>query len=271
MFQTLQLEYVNPHIAHIKLNRPNKRNAMNLKMIEEIPQIIQELNNNSNLRCIIITGNGKHFSSGIDLKDSVFQKEIEGLDNARKGIKLYNIIKELQESMTSLEKINIPILMGVHNACLGLACELILAADYRICTKNSFFEFKEVDLGIAADMGLIQRLQINCGNQSLVRELIFSGNRFDSQTAIQLGLVSQVYENEEIMVQTLVQKAILISEKSPVAIWTIKNMLNKQKHDIILNNLDYLARINVSSIQTTDIQEALNAILLNKQPQYPKL
>ena len=92
---TLQLNYLNPHICHLKLNRPSQNNAFNVEMIFEIPKAIHLLKQNQDLRCIIITGSGKHFSSGIDLQDPVFAKIIESSDIARKSIKMYSFIKEL--------------------------------------------------------------------------------------------------------------------------------------------------------------------------------
>ncbi|KAL4440782.1 hypothetical protein ABPG74_013763 [Tetrahymena malaccensis] len=270
-FETLEIQYIENHIAHVKLNRQKVGNAMNVKMIHELPEAMKMLQKKEDLRCVILTGNGKHFSTGVDLQDPIFAISIDEEDVARRTAFLYKFIQVLQETITSFERLQIPVLVGIQNACLGVAIEFILAADVRICTKQSFFEFKEIDVGIAADMGLLQRLPVTCTNDSLLRELVYTGRRFDSETALRIGMVSQVVENEEQLNTILLKTAKTIAEKSPVAVWTIKSILTKQRHQIVLPNLDYMARLNSAMAQTSDIPIALNSLISKQKAVYPKL
>lgn len=94
--------------------------------------------------------------------------------------------------MSSLELCSRPVIAAVHSACIGAGVSLITAADIRYCTEDSYFTVKEIDIGLAADVGALQRLPKVVGNQSWARELCFTGRNFDSKEALSFGLVSRV-------------------------------------------------------------------------------
>jgi len=112
---------------------------------------------------------------------------------------------------------------------------------------------------------------VTCTNDSLIRELVYTGSRFNAATALQLGMVSKVAQDEASMRKELLEVAMKIAEKSPVAIWTIKSILNHQRHRTILPNLDYMARLNAPMVQTNDISEALGAVISKEKGVFPKL
>lgn len=139
------------------------------------------------------------------------------------------MIKLYQDSISSLELCSKPVLAAVHSACVGAGVDLITSADLRYCTKDAWFQVKEVDIGMAADVGTLQRLPKVIGNQSLVRELCFTARKMNSEEAERSGLIGKVYENKEEMMSAVIGLAELIGTKSPVAVQlTKKNILFSQ-------------------------------------------
>lgn len=152
------------------------------------------LNVDQDCRAIVLSGAGKHFTAGLDLKSALsFGQEMAEIDDVgRRGNLLEKKIRTYQEAISSLELCLKPVIAAVHSACVGAGTSLITAADIRYCTDDAWFTVKEIDLGLAADVGALQRLPKIIGNQSLARELCFTGRKFDSKEALSCGLVSRV-------------------------------------------------------------------------------
>ncbi|EGR29066.1 hypothetical protein IMG5_163560 [Ichthyophthirius multifiliis] len=283
--QTLKGKWISPHIYNLQINRPEKLNSMNFQFFDELPQAVKFLNEQNELRVVILTGNGKHFSVGLDLTESMLSHIDEKNDHARQSIMIYSLIKKWQNSISSLSNCRVPVIVGIHNACIGGAIDLISACDIRYCTKDTKFCIKEVDIGICADLGTVQvifylfliiflykkRIPLLTGNDSIFRELNYTGRTFDFQEAQQLGLISKSVENKDEMMKDLLKLAEDISSKSPVAVWTIKQSLNHDLNQIVEKNLDYIARINAAMLNTTDVQECVNAFFQKRKPIFPKL
>ncbi|KAL4449864.1 hypothetical protein ABPG74_008237 [Tetrahymena malaccensis] len=270
-YETLSGNWVSPHIFHIQLNRPDRMNAFNPKMFEEIPQAFEFLSKQDELRVVVLTGNGKHFSSGLDLNEAFQAIMPESDDTARKTIKLYETIKILQHSIDTLNRCRVPVLVGIHGACVGAGINFACSADIRYCTKDVKISIKEVDIGICADIGVLQRLPLQTGNDSLLREITYTGRFISAEEALKLGVVSKVSENFETMIKELIEVAQTIASKSPVAVWTIKQALNHDVNKAVAPNLEYMARVNAAMIQTTDMQESVTSFLTKKKAVFPKL
>ena len=164
-------------------------------------------------------------------------------DVARRGVLLERTIKLYQDAITSLELCAKPVLTFSHGACIGAGVDFITAADIRYATEDCFFEVKEVDIGMAADVGTLQRLPKALGSQSLARELCLTGRRMKSQEALSCGLLSNVYADKISGLEQVLNTAQLIAEKSPVAVQATKeNMVyslsrqNQEGLDHIVSN-----------------------------------
>jgi len=96
-----------------------------------------------------------------------------------------------------MEDVDQPVISAIHGACIGAGIDMITAADIRYCSKDAYFSVKEVDVGLAADVGTLQRLPKVVGNQSLVRELVFTARKFLADEALSMGLVSRVLPDKE--------------------------------------------------------------------------
>ena len=163
-------------------------------LCRELKECFDGLNEDQDCRAIVLSGAGKIFTAGLDLKDAMklAQEMGEIEDVGRRGYLLNKKIKTYQDSISSLERCLKPVIVAVHSACVGAGVNLITAADIRYCTEDAWFTVKEVDIGLAADVGALQRLPKVVGNASLARELCFTGRKFDSKEALSFGLVSRV-------------------------------------------------------------------------------
>ncbi|CAJ0929850.1 unnamed protein product [Ranitomeya imitator] len=165
-YETLKVTTPADHIYHVEINRPEKRNAMNKAFWREMVLCFQALGEDSNCRAVVISGSGKMFTSGIDLMnlESDFIQS-PGEDAARIAWGVRKKIIEYQKSFSVIEKCTKPVIAAVHNGCIGGGVDLVTACDIRYCSQDAYFQVKEVDMGLAADVGTLQRLPNIIGNR----------------------------------------------------------------------------------------------------------
>ncbi|KAF9407238.1 hypothetical protein HW555_012672 [Spodoptera exigua] len=189
-FETLAVSVPKKHVYHVELNRPKKSNSFSRTMWQEINQCFTTLSLIPECRVIVLSGQGKHFCGGIELQSLVqLAAEADELEDvARKARYHYNFIKYAQETISSLEECVKPVISVTHNACIGAGVNLITAADMRYCTEDCWFSVREVDVGLAPDVGTLQRFPKIVGNSSVARELCFTGRNFDAKEAKEIGL-----------------------------------------------------------------------------------
>ncbi|XP_040298162.1 delta(3,5)-Delta(2,4)-dienoyl-CoA isomerase, mitochondrial-like isoform X2 [Bufo bufo] len=233
----------------------------------EMVLCFQALREDANCRAVVVSGAGKMFTSGIDLMDlasDFLQPREEDVSriawNTRKKLCAY------QESFSVIEKCTKPVIAAIHNACLGAGVSLITACDIRYCTKDAYFQVKEVDIGLAADVGALQRLPHIIGSRSLVNELAFTARKMMSDEALSSGLVSRVFPDNSSLLSAALELATEIASKSPVAVQGTKvNLLYSQDHSV-QESLDYMATWNMSMLQSQDIVMSAQAALQKKTP-----
>ena len=272
VLETIQTNFLTPTILHVELNRPSALNAMNKNFFSELNQLFCYLNTHPLLRVVILTGAGKLFSAGLDLKEAVTMFQFDDtLDQARKSILIYNLIKEWQGALSTLIKLRVPVLTGIHSHCIGAGFDLISGSDIRYCTEDAKFSIKEIDIGMVADIGTFPRVPLLISNESLVRELAFTGRALTADEAFKFGLVSKVFKTKDEMVKALIASAEEISSKSPVAIYSIKKVMNKVKFGNMEEALEYVALLNMSMLFTNDVSEAITANLSKGKAKFSKL
>eukprot|EP00510_Aplanochytrium_minuta_P003629 CAMPEP_0184027916 /NCGR_PEP_ID=MMETSP0954-20121128/14488_1 /TAXON_ID=627963 /ORGANISM="Aplanochytrium sp, Strain PBS07" /LENGTH=190 /DNA_ID=CAMNT_0026312577 /DNA_START=1 /DNA_END=570 /DNA_ORIENTATION=+ len=171
------------NVAHVELCRAKHGNAMNSSFFTEFRETFQTLAKDQTIRAIVISGKGSHFSVGLDLKDQggAIQKTLSDKDIGRKIWEMNKELLELQETFTAIEKCPQPVIVCVHGACIGGAVDLVCAADIRYCSQDAFLSIKEVDIGLAADLGTLQRLLHTGINSSLARELCYTARNMDAK------------------------------------------------------------------------------------------
>ena len=248
-------------IAHISMNRPDQLNSMIRVFWKELPDLIKEIDKNSDARVIVLSGQGKHFSAGMDLATFVPPKKSEvEVDPARQREVFYHEVLELQDAFTALEECRMPTIASIHGACVGGAIDMVAACDMRYCSEDAFFKIAEVDIGIAADVGTLQRLPSLIPLASL-RELAFTGRKFDSSEAKSLGLVNEVFESQETLADEVQKIALNIAKKSPLVTRVIKKQINYARDHSVRDSLEFHATWNASLISGKDMQEAMTSYM----------
>ncbi|KAL3274824.1 hypothetical protein HHI36_019607 [Cryptolaemus montrouzieri] len=273
-YETLSVSVPKEFIYHVELNRPDKLNAMNNTMWLEIGKCFHALDYDENCRVIVLSGAGRLFCAGIDLMDAANQGIEMGEQNdvVRRAKVLRKYITQYQNSITSLEICKKPVLAAVHSGCIGGAVDLITAADIRYCTQDAWFQVKEVDIGMAADVGTLQRLPKVIGSDSLVRELCYTARKFPAEEALSSGLVSKVFKDKESMLQGVLSVAELIAIKSPVAVQGTKANLVYSRDHTVQEGLDHISQWNQMALQSDDFAEAtVAAATKNKDVVFAKL
>ncbi|KAL1517866.1 hypothetical protein ABEB36_001573 [Hypothenemus hampei] len=258
-FEYLAVTNPKEYVVHVELNRPDKLNALNASFFEEIQHCFESLSDNENCRTIVLSGAGRVFTAGLDLKgltETLIPEVSQIEDVARKAKIFMKYIKLYQQSVSSLDLCTKPVIVAVHNACIGAGVDYITAADIRYCTKDAYFQVKEVDIGMAADIGTLQRLPKVIGSDSLARELCYTCRKLPASEALSSGLVSNVYENKEEMLQSAVQLAEEIAKKSPVAVQTTKASLRYSRDHSVQQGLDHIAILNQGYLQSEDLVNA---------------
>ena len=150
------------HVASLVLSRPDELNTMSRDFWVELGEVLEEINQNSEVRVVVMSSTGKHFCAGMDL--SAFSNGVDNIpdgkkpDHARIGEAVYRVAKELQGYISSLEKIRVPVIAAIQGGCIGGAVDLVTACDIRLASKDAFFCIQEINIGMAADVGTLQRL-----------------------------------------------------------------------------------------------------------------
>jgi len=266
-FETLEIKVENS-VAEVVLNRPDKANAMNRAFWTEIKQAFEELDQNSKVRVIILRANGKHFSSGIDLS---LLGEIAGIAQGdcpgRAREDLRRLILSYQGSFTALEKCRKPVIAAIQGACIGGALDLISACDFRFCTTDSFFSIKEVEIGMTADVGTLQRLP-KIIPDGIMRELAYTGRSFEAVEAERIGLVNRYFENQEKMIEEVKKIAEKIASNSPLAVRGTKEMILYSRDHSVEEGLNYVATWNAAMLLSADIPETMLAKQEKRKPDF---
>ena len=272
-YESFNLE-IEDNIANIILSRPEQLNSMSRKFWVELPEILEEVNRNSEIRVLIISSTGKHFCAGMDL--SAFDNGVANIpkekrpDNARIGEALYRSARELQEYISKLEKIRVPVIAAIHGGCIGGAVDLVTACDIRLATNDAFFCIQEINIGMAADVGTLQRLP-RIIPDSKMRELAYTGRRMLADEAKESGLVSDVYNSQEEMVNAAKEMANEIAKKSPIAIYGLKALMNYSRDHTISDSLDFNALWSGAMLSQRDMKEAIKAFVEKREATFGKM
>ncbi|MFL2700161.1 MAG: crotonase/enoyl-CoA hydratase family protein [Gammaproteobacteria bacterium] len=247
-------------IAHLKMNRPDKFNSMTRLFWKELPELIKEIDRGAQARVILLTGEGKHFSAGMDFANFTPSVSDKKKDPARMREAFYHEILELQNSFTALEECRLPTIAAIDGACIGGGIDMVSACDMRFCSSNAFFKIAEVDIGIAADVGTLQRLP-SLMPLAKVRELAYTGRKFDAAEAKELGFVNEVYSSSEELVNEVEKIAKMIASKSPLVSRIIKKQINYARDHSVQDSLDYHAAWNSSLLSKADMETAMTAFM----------
>jgi len=256
--------HIENHIAHVAFNRPEKRNSLHAPAWDEMRSIFEHCSENSDVRVVVLSGEGKHFCAGIDVSMLMQMTSYQGNCEARKREVFRKGLEKLQDDVSSLEKCKKPVIAAIHNACIGGGVDIISACDMRFCTDGAFFVIKEVDMGLVADIGTLQRLP-KIISPGLVAELAYTGRNLDAAEAYHVGLVNRTFNDKEKMMAHVMATAAAIASKSPVVIRGTKEMIKYTRDHSVDEALNHMSVWNSAFIMSNDIQEAMAAFMEKRE------
>ena len=254
-------------IARVTINRPEKVNAMNADFWSEIIDVFNWVDATDEVRVVVLAGAGKHFSSGIDLQLLAQVGNRLGPDVGRNAEQLRRTILSLQASFNAVDNCRKPVIAAIQGYCLGGAIDLIAACDLRYSTADAVFSIKEIDMGMAADVGTLQRLPRIIGD-GMLRELAYTGRSIDGTQAQAIGLVNRTYTDQHALMAGVLELAGEIAGKSPIAIRGTKQMIRYMRDHRVDDGLDYIATWNAAMLQSADLKVAIAAHMARHKPDF---
>ncbi|KAI5922697.1 ClpP/crotonase-like domain-containing protein [Camillea tinctor] len=264
------------HVAHVETNRPNKLNAFFEAMWVELGQIFAKLSHDPEVRAVVFSAVGERaFTAGLDVL-AAGQQGLPGQDSsqgdeARRATQLRRYIVDFQNSISQIEKCEKPVICVLHGISLGLAIDMSSCADIRICSKDTRFAVKEVDIGLAADIGTLSRLPKVVSSFSWVKDVCLTARDFGAAEALAVGFVSQVHETKAKAVEAAIGMATLIASKSPVAVQGTKELLNHARDNSVADSLRYTSVWNSAMVQSQDFKAAVQSGIKKTKPRFEKL
>jgi enoyl-CoA hydratase len=263
-FETLNVS-IAAGVVTVELNRPDKANAMSHEMWQDMRSVFRWVDETPEARVAVISGRGKHFTSGIDLAMLAgLQRQNHDDCDGRMREKLRRRILDLQDTLSSIERCRKPVIAAIHGACIGGGIDLITCCDMRYAAAEAYFSVKEIDVGMTADVGTLQRLP-KLVPDGIARELAYTGRRFDAAEAKEIGLLNRVYASAESLCKGVAEIAATIAAKSPLSIRGIKEMVVYSRDHSVADGLNYIATWNAAVLMSEDLTEAVSATI-EKRP-----
>ena len=255
-------------IAQVAFNRPEKSNALNMDAWTEMGIIFETLSINDEVRVVILSGEGKHFCAGIDLELLMSINKLRDIScSGKRSEKVREFIVTLQRTVTAIENCSKPILAAIHNGCIGGGVDIATACDIRYCTEDAYFSIKEIDLGMVADLGTLQRLP-KIISPGLAAEMTYTGRDVFGLEAKSIGLVNQCFASEKLLMEGVMKIAKSIASKSPLSIRGTKNVLRYSRDHSVDDGLNYISTWNAAMLLSEDLTEAFKAKMEKRQPNF---
>jgi delta(3,5)-delta(2,4)-dienoyl-CoA isomerase len=291
-FEYFNITFPSEYVAQVEIDRPKKLNAFTEPMFHSIGAIFDRLSHDQDVRAVIISGNGdRAFSAGLDVQaasEGGVVMSDPGGDVARKATRLRRHIQEIQDCVTAVEKCEKPVIIVMHGISYGLAIDLSSCCDVRICAKDTRFSVREVEIGLAADVGTLSRLPKLGVSMSFVKDVALTARDFSAQEALQVGFVSAVCETKKAALDRALDLGKLIATKSPVAVQSTKEVMNYSRDHTVADGtlsihfysilgtnlvvgLNYVKVWNASMVQTKDVEDAMLSGLKKRKPTFAKL
>ena len=261
---------INDGVGHIQLAAPDEFNRMPPAFWKEFPAAVLDMDSSGSVRVLVISAQGKHFSSGMDTAAFTAPATEQSFDAGRRGERARRNLAGMQDTFTTIETVRMPVLAAIQGACIGGGVDMVSACDVRYCTSDAFFCIQEINIGLSADVGTLQRLP-NLIPDGLMRELAYTGRRLFAEEATEVGLVNNVYATHDEMLTSVMSIAKEIASKSPLAITSTKHLLNYGREHSIQETLSYQSVWMGAVSQGTEMQTYFRAKSDGGEPSYEDL
>ncbi|MEV7551192.1 crotonase/enoyl-CoA hydratase family protein [Amycolatopsis sp. NPDC089917] len=260
---------IDGHVAEVTLLGPSKGNAMGPDFWRELPIVFRALDADPQVRAVVLTGSGKHFSYGLDLPAMMpgWGEMLGGDALAGPRTKFLDEVKTLQASVSSIAECRKPVIAAISGWCIGGGVDVIAAADIRVASADAKFSVREVKVAIVADLGSLQRLAPIIGEGHL-RELAYTGKDIDAARAEKIGLVNDVYADQDTVLAEARKMAAEIATNPPLVVHGTKNVLSANTERQVAEGLRYVSAWNAAFLPSKDLGEAVQAFLERRAPEF---
>ncbi len=260
---------VHDHIAHLVLCRPQAMNTMDPAFWRELDAVLAQLHRDTDARVLVISSTGKHFSAGLALE--VFGTSIQMDDQSPEGrAAIFDLLAGLQATFTRLETLRIPVIAAIQGGCIGGAVDLVTAACIRYASQEAFFCIQEINIGLVADVGTLQRLP-KLVPLGVVKELAYTGRRMPAARAREVGLVNEVFESPAACLDGAMACAREIATKPPVAIWGSKQVIDYAREHTTHDSLRQMGWVQGAIWSNAHVREAVSALQAKRAAAFPSL
>ena len=257
------------HIAHLVLNRAESLNTMGPRFWGELDAVLTDLHKNKAARALVISSTGKHFSAGMAL--DAFAGSVQMDDQSPEGrAAIFDKLTAMQATFTKLETLRIPVIAALHGGVIGGAVDMVTACCIRYGSKDTFFCIQEINIGMVADVGTLQRLP-KLVPLAVVKELAYTGRRLGADKALGYGLLNEIFETHEQTVEAALQCATEIASKPPVAIWGTKQAVHYARDHTVDEALKQMGWLQAAIWSNRHVGEAVTAFQSKRTGKYPDL
>ncbi|MGE0387046.1 MAG: enoyl-CoA hydratase-related protein [Gammaproteobacteria bacterium] len=257
-------------VTRLHLNRPEAFNTISMQRLYTLREQVRRLVREARTRALVITSSGRHFCAGMDLAEFGSQEDTLDVGSARRRLRFQAFLADLLESLEALERAPFPVVAAVQGGCVGGGLDIIAACDVRYCSAEAFFCIQEINIGMAADLGVLQRLP-KLIPQGVVRELAYSGRRMNAQRALAVGLVNEVLPDPQAAIDAALALAREIAGKSPLAIAVTKRELNYARDHTLAESLEQMVMLQSASMDQAETMTAIAAQEDKRPAEFPDL
>jgi enoyl-CoA hydratase len=257
------------HIAHLVLNRPDALNTMRPLFWRELDEVLMQIHREGTARVLVLSSTGKHFSAGMALE--TFSSAIAMDDQSPEGrAAIFDSLTDMQATFTKLETLRIPVIAAIQGGCIGGAVDMVTACCMRYATADAFFCIQEINIGMVADVGTLQRLP-KLIPEAIVKEYAYTGRRLPAAKALAYGLVNDVFESPEKMLAAAMQTAAEIASKPPVAIWGTKQAIHYTRDHSTEDALRQMGWLQAGIWSNAHVREAVSAMQQKRSAEFTPL
>ena len=249
---------VDAHIAHLVLNRPQAMNTMHATFWRELDAVLTQLHKSNEARVLVVSSTGKHFSAGMALETFADAALMD--DQSPEGrAAIFDLLTDMQATFTKLETLRIPVIAAIQGGCIGGAVDMVTACCLRYATRDAFFCIQEINIGMVADVGTLQRLP-KLIPEAVVKELAYTGRRLPAARAQALGLVNELFDSADALLAGALQCAREIAAKPPVAIWGTKQAIHYTRDHSVQDALQQMGWLQAAIWSNQHVHEAVTAM-----------
>ncbi|HEX4236120.1 MAG TPA: enoyl-CoA hydratase-related protein [Caldimonas sp.] len=245
-------------VAHLQLNHPERMNTMTPEFFPALRDAVRALSDAGQTRALVISSTGKHFSAGMSLDVFAGSDLALAATTPRERLSFQESLRKLMDCFTALDEARFPIVCAIQGGCIGGALDLATACDIRLCSADAFFTVQEISIGMAADLGVLQRLP-KIVPQGVAREMAYTGERVGAERALAVGLVNEVLADSAALVERALALALAIAAKSPLAIAGTKLALNHARDHSTASALQQMALLQSAIFDTAEMAAAIAA------------